>query len=178
MLRLVRNDTGADTHVLFVVRDDDRASQVLYGVPFTTYQAYNDWGGKSIYDWNSSGANTVAGAPRAVSVSFDRPYGQVWNPWVHDWWARTDYQAVFWLERMGYDVAYISNTDLERTPALASQHAVVLRGRARRVLVGGDADVAGDGARAPARASSSAAPTTSTGRSASRARRPARSIAP
>ena len=47
VLRLVRNDTGADTHVLFVVRDDDRASQVLYGVPFTTYQAYNNWGGKS-----------------------------------------------------------------------------------------------------------------------------------
>ena len=73
MLRLVRNDTGADTHVLFVVRDDDRPSQVLFGVPFSTYQAYNDWGGKSVYDWNSSGANTVAGTPRAVSVSFDRP---------------------------------------------------------------------------------------------------------
>src|SRR4029453_12999875 len=102
VLRLVRTDTGADTHVLFVVRDDDRPSQVLYGLPFTTYQAYNDWGGKSVYDWNSSGANTVAGTPRAVSVSFDRPYGQVWNPYVHDWWTRTDYQAVFWLERMGY----------------------------------------------------------------------------
>jgi hypothetical protein len=128
LLRLVRTDTGADTHVLFVVRDDDRASQVLYGLPFTTYQAYNDWGGKSTYDWNSSGANTVAGTPRAVSVSFDRPYGQVGNPYVHDWWSRTDYQTVFWLERMGYDVAYVSNTDLERTPALASQHPVYIAG--------------------------------------------------
>ena len=128
MLRLVRTDTGADTQVLFVVRDDDRPSQILYGLPFTTYQAYNDWGGKSVYDWNSSGANTVAGSPRAVSVSFDRPYGQVWNPYVHDWWSRTDYQSVFWLERMGYDVSYISNTDLERTPALASQHALYFAG--------------------------------------------------
>jgi hypothetical protein len=97
LLRLVRTDTGADSHVLFVVRDDDRASQVLYGVPFTVYQAYNNWGGKSVYDWGSTGANTVAGTTRAVSVSFDRPYAQVWNPYLRDWWSRTDYQTVFWL---------------------------------------------------------------------------------
>lgn len=43
-----------------------------------TLQAYNnypnDTTGKSLYDYNSGTTNTVAGSPRAVKVSFDRPY--------------------------------------------------------------------------------------------------------
>jgi len=47
-VRLVREDTGADASVLFVVRDDGRASDLLYGVPMNTYEAYNNYGGKSL----------------------------------------------------------------------------------------------------------------------------------
>ena len=49
---------------------------MVYGLPVSTYQAYNKWGGKSLYTFNSSGDVTVAGTPRAVKVSFDRPYDQ------------------------------------------------------------------------------------------------------
>ncbi len=76
LLRLVRTDTNTDFHVLLVVRDDSRAANLLYGVSFSTFEAYNNYGGKSLYDFNSTGANTVAGTPRAVKVSFDRPFEQ------------------------------------------------------------------------------------------------------
>ena len=36
-------------------------------------QAYNTWGCKSLYYDACGGANTIAGDPRAVAVSFDRP---------------------------------------------------------------------------------------------------------
>jgi fibronectin type 3 domain-containing protein len=114
--RLTRNDNGAGTHIVFVVRDDARASALVYGVDFTTYQSYNNYGGKSLYSYNSAGANTVAGTPRAVKVSFDRPYTQPRDSTDPNWYPRSDYPMVSWLESQGDDVSYISNVDLETRP--------------------------------------------------------------
>ncbi len=61
LARITRPDTFKASHILFVVRDDERDADVLFGLPFTTYQAYNSYGGKSLYEHNSTGADTVAG---------------------------------------------------------------------------------------------------------------------
>ena len=121
LLRLVREDTGADSHVLLTVRDDSRNSDVLYGVTDSNYQAYNNYGGKSLYDFNSTGNTTASGTPRAVEVSLDRPYEQP-RSGLRDWYTRTDIATVIWLEREGYDVAYQSNLDLELNPSLVLNH--------------------------------------------------------
>src|SRR5262249_11990692 len=68
LLRLVRTDNGNDNHVLLVVRRDGGGSAVVYQLPVTTYQAYNNYGGKSLYDFNSGGNLTVSGTARAVKV--------------------------------------------------------------------------------------------------------------
>ena len=129
LAHLERTDNGAENHILFVVRDDGRSSELLYGVPFTTYQAYNNYGGKSLYDYNSTGATTVAGGPRAVKVSFDRPFEQARVPAnYNDWYTRTDYEAVYWLERSGYDVAYQSVTDMELNGARVKNHKAYMLG--------------------------------------------------
>ncbi len=60
MLRIVRADNANDNFIILAVRDDSRQPDVLYGSAFTTFQAYNSWGGWSLYDWNSSGGNTVS----------------------------------------------------------------------------------------------------------------------
>ena len=66
---------GRNTHILLVVRDDGRDARGPVRRPrHARYQAYNYCGGKSLYDDNSTGAQTVAGTARAVKVSFDRPY--------------------------------------------------------------------------------------------------------
>lgn len=83
--------SGKQSYIIFVVRDDGRASDFLYQSPVTTYQAYNNWGGKSLYDYPLSSGDTVpaTSAPesgcdpeiathicskRAAKVSFNRPY--------------------------------------------------------------------------------------------------------
>jgi hypothetical protein len=106
---------------MFVVRDDSRHPELLYQAAVTTYQAYNNYPndgatGKSLYEAGkapSYGANTIAGTPRAVKVSFDRPYSSNGDGEFLKWEA---YQ-VRWMERMGYDVAYTTDVDTHASPS-------------------------------------------------------------
>ncbi|MDA0168656.1 Ig-like domain-containing protein [Solirubrobacter taibaiensis] len=123
LLRLVRTDTNSDTHILLAVRDDSRTPKVVLGSGFSTYQAYNNYGGRSLYNFNSGGPNTISAGPRAVKVSFDRPYNQI-RVRQHDWYTEIEQPLVAWLERQGHDVAYISGTDLERQQSLARRGSV------------------------------------------------------
>jgi hypothetical protein len=108
-------DTGDAGHILFVLRDDGAAA-VLYHLADATYQAYNGWGGKSLYEFNSAGG-------RAVKVAYDRPY---------DNWAGAgrffdgDYSMIRWLEQRGYDVAYASSADVHAAPGLLARRRVFL----------------------------------------------------
>ena len=107
--------------MLLVVRDDARASDVLYGVGFTDFQAYNGYGGRSLYEFNSGGGTTVSGGQRAVKVSFDRPFRQGTTQELN-WYTRIEQQAVSWLEAQGYDVAYQSDTDMDRNGVRVRNH--------------------------------------------------------
>ena len=71
--RLVeRATTGGASHIAFVVRDDaQRSSNLLFQTSDTTWQAYNDYGGNSLYGGNGPGDDTVPG--RAYKVSYNRP---------------------------------------------------------------------------------------------------------
>ena len=128
LIRVTRDDTLNEGHVLLVVRDDTRQADVLYGVPDTSYQAYNEWGGKSLYVGKSSGANTVTGNARAAKVSFDRPYSQPEITNEHDWYPRSDFATVRWLEASGYDVSYSAASDLERNAAELLEHRLYVSG--------------------------------------------------
>jgi hypothetical protein len=121
MMRLVRSDNGNDNNVIMVVRNDGSTSDVLYGVPTSTYQAYNNYGDKSLYDFNSFGSNTVAGTPRAVKVSFDRPYAMTYFP-DHNWFGTNDAASTAFLERNGYDVTYVASSDLHANGAQVANH--------------------------------------------------------
>ena len=108
---------GSESGILFVVRGSQPAA-LLCQLPVTTYQAYNNWGGKSLYDFQSVGG-------RAFHVSFDRPYSV--DALVGDrGFFYCDFQLVRWLESQGYDVAYCTNIDIHRERDLASRHAVYL----------------------------------------------------
>ena len=48
VLRIVRNDNSNDNLILLAVRDDARHPDVLYGSSFSTFQAYNNYGGRSL----------------------------------------------------------------------------------------------------------------------------------
>lgn len=111
-LALLTNAQSYQNYIVFAVRDDARIADLLYQQPATTYQAYNNYPsdgttGKSLYNFNSFGANTLTGARRAVRVSFDRPYR---GNGAGDYLGVEQY-FIRWLERSGYDVAYSTNLD-------------------------------------------------------------------
>jgi hypothetical protein len=110
-LGVLTNAQGYQNYVTFVVRDG-RPASFLYQQSVTTFAAYNNYPadnatGKSLYTYNSYGAATVAGDPRAVKVSFDRPYTANGAGQFFSW----EVELVRWLERSGYDVTYSTNVD-------------------------------------------------------------------
>ena len=67
--KLVREDgVQGENQIPFVVRDDGGHSDVVFQTSDTTWQAYNNWGGASLYE-NFMGTGTVA----AYAVSYNRP---------------------------------------------------------------------------------------------------------
>jgi hypothetical protein len=107
LVKLTARPSSRQNYVIFVVRDDRRAD-LLFQTSVTTWQAYNNWGGKSLYAHNSTGA-------AATKVSFDRPYSLAAGP--GDFLYRWEYPMLRWLEREGFDVTYATNTDTHAQPA-------------------------------------------------------------
>jgi PKD repeat protein len=120
-------DGGIQNEVIFTVRNDARASDILFVLPTATYEAYNTWGCKSLYFDLCGLGNTVAGDERAVAVSFDRPLAEgeeqrnkFWGP---------DYATVQWLEEQGYDVTYTDDVQTDAAPSsLLTHKAIVISG--------------------------------------------------
>jgi N,N-dimethylformamidase beta subunit-like, C-terminal len=122
LIRLT-DSTGLHCMSKFVLRDDARPGALLAMFPSFTHQAYNAWGGKSLYDYNTPNVEMLFGHTRAVKVSFNRPF------------ARTsgltecfncEPQFVYWAEQMGYDVSYCTDADLHQNPDLAQKTRALL----------------------------------------------------
>jgi len=130
---LLTNSQGYQSYVIFVVRDG-RPAPFLYQQSVTTYEAYNNYPndgvtGKSLYTDNSYGANTIAGDPRAVKVSFDRPYAGAgpsgsFNGSAQFFWFEVYF--VRWLERNGYDVTYSTDVDTHANGGELKNHRAFL----------------------------------------------------
>jgi hypothetical protein len=131
-MAVLTNSQNYQSYVPFVVRDDDNAADFVYKEPVNTYEAYNNYPddhqiGKSLYDQNSYGPNTVADKPRAVKASFDRPYNGDGAGQFFEW----EFSLLQWLERSGYDIDYVTDVDLHNAPG-------ILRGRKGVIDAGHD----------------------------------------
>lgn len=111
LVKLITDD-GFESHVPFVVRETGRRAPLLVQANVTCWQAYNLWGGTSLYANQLPDPRTF-GAARAYQVSFDRPY--TIDP---DVGALVEHSMVRWLEKQGYDVAYVTNIDIDSSPEL------------------------------------------------------------
>lgn len=117
------NAKGLQTYVPFDVRGNFHSLYIAV-TSDTTYEAYNIWGGYSLYD----AADTIhsgeqANEPKGVKVSFDRPYAdQQGSSLVLTFEAN----AIHWMERQGYDLSYISSVDLHEHPAQLLNHRAYL----------------------------------------------------
>jgi hypothetical protein len=114
------NKPSWQSYIIFVVRNDPGTQPILFQCAVTTYQAYNFWGGISLYGDDSSYEG------RAVAVSFDRPYGSQYGGFGSGHFLYWEYPMVRWLERHGYDVAYSTSIDTHSHPGQLLRRAAFI----------------------------------------------------
>ena len=117
MLKLVASN-GAQSYVPLTLRDDSSHAALVIQNSVTTWQAYNDWGGYSLYHGAGGSFST-----RSRVVSFDRPYlgrrGSADFFWIES-------PLVFLAERLGLDVTYWTDIDLHERPGLLMNHRALV----------------------------------------------------
>lgn len=112
---------GKQNYIPFVIRSR-RPAALMFIHADNTDQAYNPWGGKSLYEFNSSNRK------RAYKVSYNRPLAVDEHPgWGNlFYW---EYPMIRYLEKQGYDLEYGSSVD-------TYTDANIFRNRAGVLLVG------------------------------------------
>ena len=110
-----------ESDCLFVVRAS-RSQPLLAQLPTSTYEAYNAWGGDSLYP---GGADRVAitGTTQGIDVSYDRPYDSITG--AGEFFAR-DVAMVRFLERYRYPVSYTTSESVDEDPGQLYGHRAVI----------------------------------------------------
>ena len=122
LARLESNE-DVQSYVPFVIRSLRRAAYLVVSNALT-WQAYNSWGGSSLY--GSALGEPLPGVTRALAVSFDRPYasdggaGQLFF---------LELPMISWLERQHLDLDFTTDYDLSVQPdAQPMPNAVIFIG--------------------------------------------------
>ncbi|HET6500173.1 MAG TPA: N,N-dimethylformamidase beta subunit family domain-containing protein [Amycolatopsis sp.] len=113
-------DNGAQQFVPLTVRSPSNAGRIILVNAVTTWQAYNRWGGYSLYD-----SPTRRKAERSRAVSFDRPYQ------AKDMQGAGDFRyfelpLVRFAESTGLSLGYATDVDLHADPHLADGAAAIV----------------------------------------------------
>ncbi|WP_139416724.1 N,N-dimethylformamidase beta subunit family domain-containing protein [Agromyces laixinhei] len=116
--RPTRADTGGASHIVFIVRDDDGSSDLLFQTSDTTWQSYNPYGGYNAYDTGPEGVN-------AQKLSYNRPFATR-GAERENWLFNSEYPMIRWLERNGYDVSYTTHLDTGTRPEELLEHEAFL----------------------------------------------------
>lgn len=107
LFRLLSDDGGG--HFIPLVVLDDRHADLLVISAITTWNAYNTWGGASLYDGDGG---------RSKVVSFDRPYDSSGSGHFFG----GEFEFVQQVESMGIDVTYTTDVDLHARPEQTTAH--------------------------------------------------------
>lgn len=109
-----RGKRTAESEAFFVVRpaNPGRDTKILLQLCTNTYNAYNNWGGFSLYAYHARAKN------QGSRVSFNRPNAGQFRTW--------ELPFIAWAERYGYKLDYAVNSDLEFHPELLVNYKLVL----------------------------------------------------
>lgn len=119
IIDFVRSDNGhRDLSVAsIIVTNPSRSGDMLFKLSTNTYQAYNTWGGHSLY-------SSAAFGDKGHMVSFDRPTPPAFFEY--------DYYLVLWLEKLAardhLQIDYTSDFDVHRDGTLVSDYALLVSG--------------------------------------------------
>ena len=109
-----RNRRTTESTLFFIVRPAKPGvnTPILLQLSTNTYNAYNNWGGFSLYGYH--GQSQLQGN----RVSFDRPAVGIFKQW--------ELPFIVWAEQNGYALDYAANSDLECRPELLENYRLVL----------------------------------------------------
>jgi hypothetical protein len=109
-----RGQRTASSDCYFVLRSGHpgRDTKILLQLATNTYNAYNNWGGSSLYGFH--GRHGLQGH----QVSFLRPPRSLFSRWEKDF--------VKWAEKNGYELDYCSNMDLALRPEIVDEYQLIL----------------------------------------------------
>ncbi len=119
--RLDCGGVGSTALIIFMVRDDNANSEILFKTSDATWQAYNGYGGNTFY----TALTPVPGSSHATKLSYQRPFTLRGNK---SYFFNNEFPMLMWLERNGYDVTYASDMDMARDPTVftPAKHKVLL----------------------------------------------------
>jgi hypothetical protein len=125
---LTRSDTGGKSQIPFVVRNDSSHSEILLQTSDATWEAYNDYGGNSLYTCT---VDCPPGNPEAYkaayAVSYNRPFdGAFTTDRGCSYLYYAEYQMMRWLEKNGYNVSYTTEDEVDGNGALLKNHKVFM----------------------------------------------------
>ena len=111
---IYRNHRTAESSLFFIVRPAKPGAntRILLQLSTNTYNAYNNWGGFSLYGFH--GQSKIQGN----QVSFDRPTSGIFRIW--------ELPFIVWAEQNGYTLDYAVNSDLEFHPEILARYKLVL----------------------------------------------------
>lgn len=109
-----RNVRQSEGSCFFIVRSAQPGmdTKILLQLSTNTYNAYNNWGGFSLYGFHGTAGN------QGHRVSFHRPPSSLFGRW--------EQAFVTWAETNGYVLDYAANNDLEFYPELLKSYNLVL----------------------------------------------------
>lgn len=109
-----RNRRTAESSFYFVLRSANpgKDTKILLQLATNTYNAYNNWGGTSLYGFHGRGG------VQGHEVSFLRPPRSLFSRW--------ELQFVEWCEKNDFKLDYASNMDLELRPEILENYRLVL----------------------------------------------------
>jgi hypothetical protein len=126
LAHLIRNDNGAGSLIPFVVRNDASHSDMLIQTSDTTWQAYNTYGGNSLYTCTLCPPGNPQGYKGAYKVSYNRPFHSADDDLGRGWLLYAEYPMVRFLEANGYDASYMSGLDIATRGSLLLNHKAFL----------------------------------------------------
>ena len=112
---------GRAKSIPLTLRSHDLTDRLVIVNATTTYQAYNEWGGASLYHGlDAAGERTFGG--RARAVSFERPYDGNGVSIL----MKYEHAPIRLAEELGLDLAYLTSGDLEEADLTGAAGVVSL----------------------------------------------------
>ncbi len=123
LLKMIGADGQAQVTPI-TIRNDASTAAFLFMNSVTTWQAYNLWGGYSLYYGDTGNSKSFANRSRVVS--FDRPYPWNWASGAADL-IGNELPLLLLMEKNGLDVTYWTDIDLHTaTPSQLTKHSALL----------------------------------------------------